>query len=320
MFAARGISVSLAVLVVVYSVLSLAVACGWRRAYVFARRLSIRRAADMLFALRLFPLIAAALVTATLTVPSFLLLEPSAIDEPVGGVSLPLSAFALMLGVVGIVNATIVLRRASRVVAGWLRGARPAESADSVPVLTISPASPAMIATGILRPRILLSSAAELQLSGGELQAALNHELAHVRRADNLKKLVMRFVAFPGMGGLEAAWLETTEMAADDAAVATTQDALDLAAALIKLSRIVSETVTTDLTATLVQAPACSVHARVQRLLAWSEEYGAAAGKHSRWDGRLFALASTLATIAVFALIYRYTLVQVHTATEWLVR
>ena len=65
MFAARGIAVSLAVFVIVYGVLSMAVAGGWRRAYVCAQRLTVRRAADVLFALRMFPKIAAGLVTAT---------------------------------------------------------------------------------------------------------------------------------------------------------------------------------------------------------------------------------------------------------------
>jgi Zn-dependent protease with chaperone function len=320
MFAARGIAVSLSVFVIVYCVLSLAVASGWQRAWVRVQRLSVRRAADMLFALRMFPLITAALITAALTVPSFLLLEPRAIDEPVGGVSLALGACGLILGLVGIMKAAIVLRRASHAVAEWTRGARPAESASSVPVLTISPVSPAMTATGILRPRILLSVAAELELSGGELQAALNHELAHVRHADNLRKLLMRFVTFPGMRGLEAAWLETTEMASDDAAVATTREALDLAAALIKLSRLVPEAATTDLTAALVYGPASVVYARVERLLAWSEEHSLAAGKHSPGYGLSFGLAASFAASAMVLLTYSQLLGYVHTATEWLVR
>jgi Zn-dependent protease with chaperone function len=319
MFATRGIAVSLSVFVIVYSVLSLALACGWRRAWLWAQRLSVRRAADMLFALRVFPFVTAALMTAALTVPSFLLLEPRATDEPVGTVSLALGACGLTLGLVGIINAAIVLRKASRVVTEWMRGARPAELASAVPVLTISSASPAMTATGILRPRILLSSAAEMQLTGAELQAALNHELAHVRRADNLKKLLMRFVAFPGMTGLEAAWLESTEMAADDAAVATTGDALDLAAALIKVSRMVPHTATTDLTAAFVNGPRSAVYARVERLLAWSKEHNPAAEKHSRSYGLTLSLA-TFSTIAMFALTYGKLLVHVHTATEWLVR
>jgi Zn-dependent protease with chaperone function len=319
MFAARGIAVSLSVFVIVYSILSLALVCGWRRAWVCVQRLSVRRAADVLFALRMFPFFTAALMTAALTVPSFLLLEPRATDEPLGAVSMALGACGLTLGLFGIMNAAIVWRRASRVVTEWTRGARPAESASAVPVLTISSASPAMTATGILRPRILLSSAAERQLSGAELQAALNHELAHVRRADNLKKLLLRVVAFPGMLGLEAAWLETTEMAADDAAVATTCDALDLAAALIKLSRMVPPTATPDLTAAFVHGPASAVYARVERLLAWSKEHHPAAQKHSR-SYRLTVPVATFSALAMFALTYSKLLVHIHIATEWLVR
>jgi Zn-dependent protease with chaperone function len=320
MFAARGIAISLAVFVIVYCVLSLAVACGWRRAWVRAQRLSIRRAAGMLFALRMSPFMMAAMITSALIVPSFLLLEPRGIDEPVGWVSLALGACGLILGLAGIVNSAIALRKASRAVAEWTRGAQPAESASSVPVLTTSAASPAMVATGILRPRILLSGAARLQLSDGELQATLNHELAHIRRADNLKKLLMRFVAFPGMRGLEAAWLESAELAADDVAVATTRDALDLAAALIKLSRMVPEAATTDLTAAFAHGPASALHARVERLLARSEEHGVAAGKHSRWYGLAGGVAATFFAIAVFALTYSQLLAHVHAATEWLIR
>jgi Zn-dependent protease with chaperone function len=320
MFAARGIAVSLSVFVIVYSILSLALACGWRRASSCAQRLSVRRAADMLFVLRMFPLITAALMTAGLTVPSFLLLEPRATDEPVGTVLLVLSACGLILGLVGIMNAATVLRRASRVIAEWTRGATPDESLSSVPVLTISPTSPPMSVTGILRPKILLSGAAELRLTRSELQAALNHEVAHVRHADNLKKLLMKFVGFPGMGGLEAAWLETTEMAADDAAVATTHDALDLAAALLKLSRIAPEAASPDLLAPLVHGPASAVYTRVERLLAWSENRGAATQKYSQGYGLFLGLAATFAVIAMFALYYSQLLAHVHMATEWLVR
>ena len=320
MFAARGIAVSLSVFVIVYSVLSLALACVWRRAALCAQRLSVRRAADMLFAMRMFPVITAAVMTAGFTVPSFLLLEPRATDESMGTVSLALCACGVVLGLMGIINAAIVLRRASRVVAEWTRGARLDKSLNSVPVLTISPVSPAMSATGILRPKILLSGVAELRLTSSELQAALNHELAHVRHADNLKKLLMRFVGFPGMSGLEAAWLETTEMAADDAAVATTCDALDLAAALIKLSQMVPEAATPELTAPLVHGRASAICTRVERLLAWGEEHSAAAQKYSQRYGLLLVLAATFAVIVMLALNYSQLLAHVHVATEWLVR
>ena len=56
---------------------------------------------------------------------------------------------------------------------------------------------------------------------------------------DNLKKLVFRFCPFPGMAKLESAWSQAAELAADDAAVSNLNDAVDLAAALVKLSRLV---------------------------------------------------------------------------------
>src|SRR5258708_34685891 len=142
-----------------------------------------------------------------------------------------------------------------------------------------------MTAAGIVRPRVLLSGAAESLLTASELQTALNHEIAHVHRRDNLKKLLLRFVAFPGMAGLEAAWLEVTEMAADDAAVSNAGEALDLAAALIKLSRLGPSGARADLTAALIHSPASAMNARVGRLIAWSEDRLGAAPRFSPGDG-----------------------------------
>jgi Zn-dependent protease with chaperone function len=316
MFAARGIAVSFSVFVLVYCVLSLAVCFAWRSFWLHIQRYPVRRVADLLFALRIFPLATAAAITAAFTVPSFLLLEPRSIDEPLGGIPLVLGLCGLGLGIFGVVNAGIALRRASRAITGWTREAQPIEATTPVPVLRISRAVPAMIAAGIARPRVLLSGVAEFVLTPNELQTALNHEVAHVRRRDNLKKLVLRFVAFPGMSGLEAAWLEATEMAADDAAVSNAGEALDLAAALIKLSRLGPVEPLVDLTAALVYRPASAMNARVERLIAWSDERRIPPQKHSLWYG----LSAAGATVAVFAITYSQLLAHVHTATEWLVR
>jgi hypothetical protein len=131
-----------------------------------------------------------------------------------------------------------------------------------------------------------------------------------------LKKLLLQFVAFPGMSGLQAAWLEATEMAADDAAVASVRDALDLAAALLKLSRFTPEGAIVDLTAALVHSPASSMNARIERLIAWSAERLSPFQQCLSWYG----LGAILLTAALFAATYSQLLVSVHTATEWLVR
>jgi len=321
MFAARGLAVSFSVFLLVYCALSLAVCLTWRKVWIrlekqYVQKHPVRRVADLLFAWRMFPLVTAAVITAAFTVPSFILLEPRAIDEPLGGIPLALGVTGAALGLFGLVNAGLAVRRASRTISTWTREAQAVETSSPVPVLRIARTFPAMTAAGIVRPRVLLSSAAEFVLNTNELQTALNHEVAHVRRRDNLKKLLLRFVAFPGMSGLETAWREVTEMAADDAAVSNAGDALDLAAALIKLSRLGPVEAPVDLTAALVHSPASAMNARVERLIAWCEDRRVPAQTRSAWYG----VGAALATVAVFAVTYSQLLVRVHTATEWLVR
>ncbi len=316
MFAVRGLAVSLSVFAMVYCLLSLAVCLAWRAVQSRIERFPVRRLADLLFALRMLPLITAAVITVAFTVPSFLLLEPRAIDEPLGEIPLVLGILGFVLGIFGVVNAGMAIRRTSRVLSTWTKAAQSVDSRAPIPVLRISPAVPPMTAAGIVRPIVLLSGAAESMLNPSELQTALNHEIAHIRRRDNLKKLLLRCVAFPGMAALEAAWLEATEMAADDAAVSNAGEALDLAAALIKLSRMGPVQTPTDLTTALVYSPASIMNARVERLIAWSDERLAPGQRSSPWYG----LGAALATLSVFALTYVQLLVHVHIATEWLVR
>ena len=165
MFAVRGIAVAFSVFVLVYGVLSLAMGCIWRRVWIYAHCRSARRNADLLFAMRVFPLISAALITAVFTVPSFLLLEPRRLDQPMSGVPLGLATLGVLLGVWGVANAGMGLRRASRAIAAWTANAKTLQATAAVPVLRISASFPPMTAAGIVRPRVLLSSAAESALT-----------------------------------------------------------------------------------------------------------------------------------------------------------
>jgi beta-lactamase regulating signal transducer with metallopeptidase domain len=336
MFALRGIAVSLSVFVLVYIALSVEICLVWRFLSAYFRESSARRIADLLIALRVFPFASAAIVTAVLTVPSFLLFEPRAIDEPVGEIPLVLGLCGVALGIFGVVNAGLAMRKASRAISGWARGALPIEigsiqtesiatgsmqgKPEAVPVLRIAQSAPAMIAAGIAHPKVLVSGAAQSQLSARELHSALKHEVAHVRRRDNLKKLMLCFVAFPGMAALESAWLEATEMAADDAAVSNAGEALDLAAALIKLSRLGPVESPINLTAALAHTPALMVNARVERLIAWSDDRRVPELQHRSWPDVVAMTATVSAVVAAFAVIYGQLLLHIHTATEWLVR
>jgi beta-lactamase regulating signal transducer with metallopeptidase domain len=247
-------------------------------------------------------------------VPSFLMFEPDTIDEPVGIIPLVLGGVAAALAILGLVKSTVAMLRASHAISQWSQGAELLDSNERIPVLRIQPAVPAMSAAGILKQKILLSRSAEFLLSSRELRTALNHELAHVNRRDNLKKLLFHFVAFPGMTALEAAWLEATEMAADDEAVSNAGEALDLAAALIKLSRFASAQFASDLTTTLVYSPASAVNARVERLISWQDRDGGLPLTAST----KYALGSAGTVLLGFAFTYSHVLAGIHEATEWL--
>jgi beta-lactamase regulating signal transducer with metallopeptidase domain len=345
MFALRGIAVSFSIFILLYSALSLAVCGLWRNVRLGAQRHSARRCADLLFILRTMPLLVATGVTLALAVPSFLLLEPRAVNEPIGVLPAVLGLCGMATVLTGMWKAAAALVRASRTVARWsveaqeidareingrdinareigVRrvarkiGAGRDDSTDSIPVLRVSGGAPPLTAAGILRPRVWLSRAAEFVLTERELQSALRHEVVHVRRRDNLRKLILRLVAFPGMAELESAWREATEMAADDAAVSSASEALDLAAAVIKLSRLAPLEAPAELTTALVNSPAESVNARVERLIAWTEPRHRTAKKYSL-GYPLFAVAAVMVTLVVT---YMELLVRVHAATEWLVR
>jgi hypothetical protein len=321
MFAARGAVVCFSVFFILYSGLSLAVCLAWRRVWHFGQQCSTKRCADLHFALRMIPFVAAVAVTLLLAVPSFLLLEPRAVQEPMGVVPLSLGFSGLVLIGVGGWNAITALILASRTVARWSSEARligysPAGSGKLLSVLRTPAPAPPLTVAGILRPTVWLSGAAEFVLTDRELNGALRHEVAHVRRRDNLRKLFLRLVVVPGMAQLEDAWREATEMAADDAAVSNPSEALDLAAAVIKLSRLPLLELPAELTIALLHGPAGSVNARVERLMAWTQRRQSPAKRYSS----VYALCATAAMLAAMVLSYSQLLVQVHAATEWLVR
>jgi Zn-dependent protease with chaperone function len=315
MFAIRCLGVSLAFFLLVYVAFCVAVMSGWRALGRVGKRLSAPQIAALLVILRSLPLAAAVLITLGFVVPSFLLLEPRAAAEPIGEIPLTLGACCLALFVAGAWNAAWAQVRTSRAVAGWMQGARTASGGDPVPLFRIRPASPGLTVAGWREPRVLLSDAAAALLNEQELESALRHEIAHVRRRDNLKKLLFRLCAFPGMAPLEAAWSEAAEMAADDAAVSDRGEALDLASALIKLSRLAPVQAAT-LTTGLVENSASALNARIGRLVSWEEGRTASARSLLPW----YLAPAVAAGILCMVMMYGVALSRVHDLTEWLVR
>ncbi len=345
MFALRGIAVSLTFFVLVYCLLSALVAVSWR--WVKLLHATERRVATLLSTLRVLPLAISVVITFAFVVPSFQLLEPRSIniniDEGIGRMPLALGVCALLLLGWGCFRVLVAQSRTSRVVAGWLEGARSlavedengnvAESTDNdgepsifrsavfrpvifPPVVFRSRReAPPLTLVGVRRSRVLVSESTVALLGRDELHMALKHEVAHIRFHDNLKKLVFRFCPFPGMAKLESAWSQAAELAADDAAVSNVDDAVNLAAALVKLSRLVP----------VEAAPVCtvgfvtgSISARVARLLAWDEDRKARAMRVRAW--RVVPVALALAMLACVLAVYSPLLALTHEVTEWMVR
>lgn len=310
MFALRGIAVSLAFFVLLYCVLSALVAAGWRLTKFL--HTSERRLVGLLFRLRVLPLTAALAVTLSFVIPSFQLLEPRSIDEGTGSAPLALGICALLLLSLGCWRVITALMATSRVVGRWSQEARALSGPQTMKVLATRDAPPLTL-VGVRKPMVLVSDSAVELLSPDELRVALEHERAHLRSRDNLKKLVFRFCPFPGMHELERAWSQSAELVSDDAAVSNMDDALALASALIKLSRLVP-----------VESPLCctvgfvtgSIYVRVSRLLVWEN---AAQPQQPRTRTWFLIAPAVVALLFIFAT-YGPALALTHEATEWLVR
>jgi beta-lactamase regulating signal transducer with metallopeptidase domain len=315
MFALRGIAVSLTCFVLLYCVLSALVAAAWRA--LKPSDVAQRSVAALLFGLRILPLLASVVVTFAFVVPSFQLLEPRSIAmngrESIGAMPLALGLCALLLIVWSCFRVIAAQTGATRVVTRWLEGSRPLAATARTLMLQSKLEAPAITLVGVHKPKVLVSEATIALLTPDELQLALKHELAHMQSHDNLKKLIFRFCPFPGMAKLESAWSEASELAADDAAVSSQSDAVDLAAALVKLSRL----------APVEAAPVCAVgfvtdslSERVARLLAWDEASKARRVRIRTW----FVIPPVVAASLFVTVAYGPALTLTHEVTEWLVR
>jgi Zn-dependent protease with chaperone function len=315
MFIARGIGISLALFLLLYVPVSLAVSRGWKLLRATVQPPTTRACASLLFALRMLPFGLAFLFTLLFTLPSFLLLEPRSTDEAIGTAPLMLGLSCLALLLAGIVQAAAAQLKSSRALMKWLEGSTFMDSVNAVPVFRTGRASPSLTVAGVCVPKVLVSEAALAALTPAELRTALKHEMAHARSCDNLKKLFFRFSVFPGMAGLERAWREQTELAADDAAVSCSQDALDLASALIKVSRLTTLQQQAALTTGLLHS-STALGERVQRLVSWEEKPASTVGrKYSH-----YALPSLGGALVLLVATYGSMLSGLHQVTEWLVR
>jgi Zn-dependent protease with chaperone function len=244
-----------------------------------------------------------------LCVPSYLWFEPDAAGEEVGPWCLAAALLCILIWGCSIARGAKAWLRSRQ----WLRGCERAGCEAQMaggPALVVEGGAFAL--AGVLRARVIVPGEVVRTLSSAELYVALEHERAHLRSRDNLKRLLLLLApdALPffrgGLARLERAWKKFAEWAADDhAAGGDPQQALALASALVRVARLGAVAQPSALITSLVEG---DLTERVERLL-----QPEAKGTADRWPLALlslFALAMAGVAIRPGALVAVYGLLE----------
>ncbi|MBO0722934.1 MAG: M48 family metalloprotease, partial [Blastocatellia bacterium] len=211
------ICLALSALLALNAFASLVATVLWRLSKRIAHRWPARLRAQLIFTLRVFPLVGAIIGVAALILPSYLAYEPRPPDEEV---TLKLTVITMLslagLGLAcwrGFVSWFATRRLESdwmlHAEAIWIEGV-------SVPAYRIRHLFPVMAVVGVLRPRLFIAGQVFDSLSDDEIKAAIRHELGHMANRDNLKRVLMRacrdlLLLAPDGRSLEQDWREATE-------------------------------------------------------------------------------------------------------------
>ncbi len=271
-----GISIFLASLLVLNIFVSLAASLIWNACENYTKNWSPRHRKQAIFALRIFPLVAALVFVLAFLLPAYLLFEPHTADEIVS----PKLAVPALLSLLGIAFASFRVfgtwRQTRRLIKSWLARSEKIEFNEVfVPVYRLTHPFPVIAVVGTFRPKMFVAEQIFDALSGEELAAAIRHESGHLAESDNLKRTLMRvcrdLLVFPMGRRLESEWSENAEIAADEYAAQTGGNpaAINLASALVKIVRIVPPNTAPamPLGAFLIEEHNADVTLRVKRLL-----------------------------------------------------
>jgi hypothetical protein len=156
--------------------------------------------------------------------------------------------------------------------------------------------------------------------------AAVEHERAHINSFDNLKQLFLKVTRIPRWlrvsGGADSVWTNASEIAADEAALASGISVLDLSSALIKVAALSTHAVvgTTVAASHLVPVESGScLHARVDHLQKILAGYNSTPDTPARNRTSKNVIPLVIAAIG-YAVCVNTVLPWVHDALEALVR
>jgi beta-lactamase regulating signal transducer with metallopeptidase domain len=184
------------------------------------------------------PMIAGVAGAFGVLLPAFVLFEPRHDGEPHGVSLLVVAALGALLLVTWTWRATLIIFASRRLIGSWTRrGTKIDDARWGVETIAIDTGHPVVAVAGIVRPRVFVDRSILSNCTSAELDGIAAHERAHMTRRDNLRRLLVAMCS--GISSSRAAaWRQSAELAADSQAAATPRAGLDLAAALLKISRI----------------------------------------------------------------------------------
>lgn len=249
MYELLGITLVLALLLTINATATLAATGIARACRSVIWKCSARTRAEILFVMRIGPPVIAVIAIAAFMIPSYLIYEPYATKETVSwklGTLAMLSAIGVGLAISRGVRSWMATRSLLK---QWLAASTPIKlDTITVPTFVLKNHSfPIIAVVGALRPRLFIAGHVLESLSEEELAAAIAHEYGHLAAQDNFKRSVMRIsraglLLIPCGRWLDRAWSEASESAADEhAAQQSSQVALDLASALVRIARMIPQ-------------------------------------------------------------------------------
>jgi Zn-dependent protease with chaperone function len=202
----------------------------------------------LIFSLRILPAALALFFVLFLVVPSYVAYEPRHGVEDVS-IKLALIALASAVGIIlAFWRGLAAWRVTKRLTADWIKQSRAVSICGiNIPTYAIDHQFPLIAIVGVLRPRLFIATQVLEVLTTDEIKAALAHEKGHLTARDNMKRGLLRacrdtLLIVPCGRSLDRDWAEASEEAADELAASVGRNvALDLAAALVKIARIIPE-------------------------------------------------------------------------------
>jgi len=301
-FAGLAVLVTLGAIPAAYAALRIATIGlrPWASATATAR-------AEVAFLRGIAPMTGSIAVALGIVLPAFLIFEPHHDGERVGPVLILMAALGAAQIVRMVVRLVRMLRLSRHLATAWTIGSHPRPERDwGLPTIAVDAAFPLVAVSGFLRPTLFVDCRVIAACSPAELAAIAAHERAHVRRCDNLRRLLVAICAGP-TSLAAAAWREAAEQAADARAADSASRALELAGALLKVARLAPAT-SLEATALSTIHDGGNLEARIRHLLSCgpcdSASRQTSVARVTLWAALSAAAVATLNWIALLSSVH----------------